>query len=414
MSDNIIKKLTFKAILSIALFSLFSIGLAQEVKPQESNLPETQNLTEEIEEIISPLRVVFFYSPSCGSCDEEKEALASITEIWADYISVEEKKVETVKVFEELILYEKHYEVKIDEPAVVFVGDQYLAGRKAILSQLEDIVAQEFAKGSVTFTQPNIDSENQSNNEEKLPSVIMNRFQSLTVGAVAIAGLLDGINPCAFTTIIFFLSMLAYLGKSKQQLAAVGIGFTVAVFVTYFLLGLGILGAIKAFSVSHGISTALAYVVAFLAFSLAGWSLLDSIRYIKTKSTKSITLGLPKSVKTKIHNVIRIGLTTRGMVVGSVSIGFLVALLESVCTGQVYLPTIVFVARAPGLHAGAIGYLLFYNLMFIKPLVIILIIAYFGVKSEYLGDFLNRHLAAFKFATAILFIGLGVLLLVTI
>jgi len=46
-----------------------------------------------------------------------------------------------------------------------------------------------------------------------------------------------------------------------RESAVVGVGFTAAVFVTYFLLGLGLLGAIKTFSVSRGISTGPAIAV---------------------------------------------------------------------------------------------------------------------------------------------------------
>jgi len=111
---------------------------------------------------------------------------------------------------------------------------------------------------------------------------------------------------------------------------------------------------------------------------------------------------------------IRTGLTTRGLVVGSLSVGFLVSILESLCTGQVYLPTIVFVARAPGLRASAIGYLLLYSLMFILPLVGILIVGYLGVKSEYMGNFLRRHLAIANLGMAALFAMLGVLVMATL
>ena len=81
--------------------------------------------------------------------------------------------------------------------------------------------------------------------------------------------------------------MLAYLGKTKRELAVVGVGFTAAVFVTYSLLGLGLLGAIKSFSVSHGISAALAFGVGILAFVLAGWSLVDFIRYRRSGRTSN-------------------------------------------------------------------------------------------------------------------------------
>jgi len=116
----------------------------------------------------------------------------------------------------------------------------------------------------------------------------------------------------------------------------------------------------------------------------------------------------------RIHRVIRVGLSTRGLAVGSVAVGVLVPLLESVCTGQVYLPTIVFVVRAPGLRADALAYLLLYNLMFIAPLVAILVIAYLGVRSDRLGHFLRRHLAAFKLAMALLFLSLGILVILTV
>jgi cytochrome c biogenesis protein CcdA len=121
-------------------------------------------------------------------------------------------------------------------------------------------------------------------------------------------------------------------------------------------------------------------------------------------------------VKDKIHKVIRAGLTTRGLVVGSLSVGFLVSILESLCTGQVYLPTITFivnVTRDSGTPAAAVGYLLLYNIMFIVPLLTILTLAYFGVKSETLGNLLRKRLAVAKIGMAILFAGLGVLVLLT-
>jgi len=105
--------------------------------------------------------------------------------------------------------------------------------------------------------------------------------------------------------------------------------------------------------------------VGVLAFVLAAWSLVDFVRYRRTRDTKKVTLGLPKSVKARIHKVIRAGLRTRNLLIGSLTVGFLVSVLESLCTGQVYLPTIMFVTRSPDLRTRAIGFLLLYNVMFI-------------------------------------------------
>ena len=71
---------------------------------------------------------------------------------------------------------------------------------------------------------------------------------------------------------------------------------------------------------------------------------------------------------------------------------------ESLCTGQVYLPTAYFVMKTPGMRAHAIGYLLLYNVMFITPLVVIFLMARFGAKSERLGDFLRRRPEVLKLA----------------
>jgi hypothetical protein len=355
-----------------------------------------------------------FYSPICPDCEPEIEALAAGERRWGPLIRVERRHLNNSEGFREFLVYEEHYGSKQNEIPKVFVGRQCLAGSKMIVNGLDEAIRQELAKGSVTFAPPRPEPAGPQRPPGGVPQEILARFRGFSVGAVVLAGLVDGINPCAFTTIVFLLSMLAYLGKSRRQLLAVGTGFTAAVFVTYFLLGLGILEVVKTFSVSHGISTALAYGVAVLAFVLAGWSLIDFIRYARTGDAKKVTLGLPKVVKSRIHKVIRVGLSTRGLIFGSVAVGFLVAVLESICTGQVYLPTIIFVARAPGLRADALGYLLLYNLMFILPLVAILTVAYFGVRSESLGGFLARHLGALKLALAVLFAGLGVLVLTTV
>ena len=130
-----------------------------------------------------------------------------------------------------------------------------------------------------------------------------------------------------------------------------------------------------------------------------------------------MTLGLPKKIKDKIHKVIRTGLTTRGLVIGSLSVGFLVSILESLCTGQVYLPIIMFINNITSdatTRATAIGYLLLYNVMFIVPLLATLALTYFGVRSETLGNLLRKRLALAKFAMAILFASLGLLVLLTI
>ncbi len=351
----------------------------------------------------APLRVVLFWSPTCGYCEDSKNALKAAAKKWGGRIQTESKDVSDLELLKVMLLYEDHYHSEEMHPPKVFVGESYIADDDKIGKGLDALITKELAKGSVTFVPK----------PEPQSSVFRDKFHSFRIGAICLGGLLDGINPCVFTTIIFLLSMLAYLGKTRRELAIVGVGFTLAVFLTYFLLGFAALKAIKIFSVNHGISRGLTYVVVALTFALAAWSFVDFVRYFRSGDVKKATLGLPKVVKSRIHNVIRTGLKTRGLLAGSFIIGVLVALLESLCTGQIYLPVLMIVAQDPELRSRAIGYLVLYNIMFILPLVVILVIAYFGVGSELMGRFLKKHLAAMKLALAILFAGLGVFLLVT-
>ena len=360
-----------------------------------------------------PLRVVLFYSPTCSGCDVvEGKALPEAKRRWGPRILVEKRNIDNIEVYCELLKYEDHYHSEENETLKVFVGDRYLAGPRDIVQKLSDSVAEELAKGSVTFGLTGRPGD-AGDPTSPVPAEITKRFLSFRVASVAAAGLLDGINPCAFTTIIFFLSLLASLGKSRREMVVVGCVFSAAVFSTYLLLGLGAFAAIKVLSVSHGISAILTYGVAALAFFLAAWSFVDFVRYAVTGDAGTMTLGLPASLKFRIRRTLSLGMRTRNLVVGSASVGCVVALLESVCTGQVYLPTIVFVTRDPNLRVNAIAYLVLYNLMFIAPLLGVFLVAYIGVGSERLGGFLRRHLAAFKLALAILFAGLGVLVLTT-
>lgn len=362
-----------------------------------------------------PLRIVYFHSPSCHDCHKVKQFLPQVVRRWQERITIELRSVDDINVFDELFKYEKHYGATVSAPPAIFVGDKALVGDKTIIKGLNAAIEQALAAGETTF-QPAVAVADEASQAEPatVPSEIRSRFESFGPGAVAIAGLIDGVNPCAFTTIVFFLSMLAYLKKTRREMLMVGVSFTVGMFAAYFLLGLGLLGAVKTFSVSHGLSSGLACGVGILAFALAGWSFIDAVRYLRSGDAKQVTLGLPDKVKGRIHKIIRNGLTTRGLVLGSLSVGFLVSILESLCTGQVYLPTIVFMTRAEGMRSAAVGYLVLYNLMFILPLVGILGMTYFGVQSKTLGNMLRKRLALAKFAMAGLFTGLGVLVMNTI
>jgi cytochrome c biogenesis protein CcdA len=127
-----------------------------------------------------------------------------------------------------------------------------------------------------------------------------------------------------------------------------------------------------------------------------------------------MTLAMPKQLRRIVNAVIRRGTGARALVLVALPVGAVVSLLELACTGQVYLPTIMSMLRVPEMAARAVLLLVLYNLMFVVPLVVVFLLAYFGMTSLRLSAFLKRHADAVKVATGVLFLALTLQLVVSL
>jgi cytochrome c biogenesis protein CcdA len=119
---------------------------------------------------------------------------------------------------------------------------------------------------------------------------------------------------------------------------------------------------------------------------------------------EDMALNLPKALRKRINATIHSTKKISGYHIGAFVTGLLVSLIELACTGQIYLPTIIFMSSVPSLRGKAMGYLLLYNVMFIIPLIIVFILAYYGTTSKQLSDFLKKHAAPVKLGMAVVFI----------
>ena len=150
----------------------------------------------------------------------------------------------------------------------------------------------------------------------------------------------------------------------------------------------------------------------FLLVCFSFYSFYDALIYWKHREASSIKLQLPMKIKQRIHKIIRKNVNVGNLALGAFAIGALVTILESVCTGQVYLPTIVFIARDDQ-NLTAWVYLFWYNLLFIFPLIIILFLAYKGVNSEALARFGEKNVIVVKSGLGLFFLGIALLMIFT-
>jgi hypothetical protein len=106
----------------------------------------------------------------------------------------------------------------------------------------------------------------------------------------------------------------------------------------------------------------------------------------------------------KIHALLKKGLNYHFLIPGIFCIGILVTILESVCTGQVYIPTLVLLSREYGASSRWFGYLLLYNCAFIVPLLFLFAVAYFGIGKSRLLKWSRRQIVIGKILLGTFFI----------
>lgn len=242
-------------------------------------------------------------------------------------------------------------------------------------------------------------------------------FERITLMAIIAAGLIDGINPCAFAVIVFFVSFLAAYKYNRREIILVGSAYCFSVFVAYVLIGLGLFNFLYAMRSFYYVMIGFKYLTIALCALFLVLSLYDFIIYTITKNHNKIVLQLSKSNKEYIHKVMRVFLKEKQssslrLVAAAVCVGFVVSLIEAVCTGQVYLPTIALILKESTAHFWrAMMYLLVYNLMFIVPLVLILVLSVLGYESSTFNGFFKKHLGLTKLLLCLLFLGLLLLLI---
>ena len=352
---------------------------------------------------------VLYYSDHCSHCLRfKKEVLPGLKEKYGARVRWGEVCVDQPDNLAMFWAVVKHYRGEDAKPYIpsMEVGDNILIGGEELRDNLTGALDEAIAKGEF------------GNGPRPSAQELKKEFSAFSASAVAGSGLIDGINPCAFAVIVFFISFLAVYGYSRAEIVVVGSAYCLGVFLAYMLIGLGILRALYALSGFYYAMKVFYYLMSAACFAFAALSVRDYLLYKKTGSAEGFALQLPQALKLKINKVM--GLLRRkdgsmGMgrlFAAAFVVGIMVSVIEAVCTGQVYVPTLAYIMKDPALRAKALAYLLLYNLMFIVPLVAVFALSLAGCSSERFSGFFKRRLGAAKLLLAALFAGLGVLLLV--
>jgi hypothetical protein len=345
----------------------------------------------------APLALTYYYTPGCRSCEEFLSVeIPRLEKSIGRRIAVSRRDLLDNRQFEELSAFAAAHGQALAAIPVLRAGDTLLQGDSAIREKLPALL-ESLAAGRAGPA---------STAASPTAATVSERLAVLTVIA---GGLIDGINPCAFTTLIFLLASLALAGRGRREVLVIGSLFSFAVFLSYFLIGLGLFTALRAAAAVSVVSVLLRWVLVGVLFVFAGLSMYD-YGLIRAGRPTEMLLQLPASFKKRIHATIRTRVRVAALAGSSLVLGFMVSIFEFACTGQVYLPVLGSLARMRRLDG--FGLLALYNFCFIVPLLIVFGVSYFGVSSGRIASFFQAHMGLVKVFLAVFFAGLAVFTLV--
>lgn len=212
---------------------------------------------------------------------------------------------------------------------------------------------------------------------------------------VIFTGLIDGINPCAFGVLLFFIAFLYTMRRSKQEVYKVGAVFIFMIFITYLLIGLGLLQAILISGVPHLFGKLSAVLMLILAII----NIKDYFFYGRWFSLRIPSFAAPM-IKKRMKNL------TMGSVI---ILGFLVGLCTFPCSGGIYIGILSLMAMQTTFFEG-LGLLLIYNVMFVLPLIVILAVANNEKVTKKINNWEEHNKKNMKLASGIVLLILAIIL----
>lgn len=216
--------------------------------------------------------------------------------------------------------------------------------------------------------------------------------------------LADSVNPCAIAVLAMVLmAILIQNPEKKKRVLYAGLAFVASVFIGYLLYGVIIVEFFNSFAGLLRENSGIIYNgLAILAMIIGALNIKDFFMYKKGSFATEMPIWMRPRVKKLIERIT----SPKGAFV----IGFLVTLFLLPCTIGPYI-------IASGLLSdlgiiGAIPWLIYYNLIFVLPMLIIVGIIYFSLsKVDEVSGWKERNIKILHLIAGILLFAVGFFLL---
>ncbi len=304
------------------------------------------------------ISVYYFYGQGCPHCARVEPFIAEMEQKYPLQIHKFDVYSDrsSLSVFEE---YCDMYGLPLGRRGVptVFVSDTYFVGDSPILEGFEEVVRKTL-KGSSSA-----DQVLEVKSPESLPPENISMGGGLSIFAITVAALVDAVSPCSIAILVFLIGARVLVADQRKRALKVGLAFCLSIFIAYFLFGLGLFTIVQA----SGFSGIFSLVVGLVAV-LAGILYLKDVFW---HGGGGSLVEVPRSLKPLLMKMLK-GVTSP---FGAFAMGFVVSCFELPCTGGPYLFILGQLANS-STRLQAVPLLLYYNFIFVSPLIIISLLLY--------------------------------------
>lgn len=217
---------------------------------------------------------------------------------------------------------------------------------------------------------------------------------------VILGALADSFNPCAWSALIFLVTTLVSIKASRKKMLKIGITYILTIFLCYLAIGIGLFRFLQ-YAPSNWADVL--YLVLGVIVIIAGLIELKDVFWYG----KGISLRIPHKSWDKIKSFM-----VKSTVPATITVAAMISVLEFGCTGGVYLPIITMIhSSIPGEVMIAFLYLTIYNLIFVLPLIIILVLVVNGFAYKKIEDFRKNNRRLMRLVSGLVMLLLGLWLL---
>ena len=218
-----------------------------------------------------------------------------------------------------------------------------------------------------------------------------------TLITVITTAAIDSINPCAIGVLILMISVMLGAKQSTSRMLLLGSLYVFSVLTIYFLAGLGLL---------YFLSTIPLWLTEYLSIAVGLLIVFAGILEIKDFFWygKWFSLAIPGRFVDKIHT-----LSNRVTIPGVMLLGAFVSAVELPCTGAPYLAIITMLSQY--FDSTAFLLLVLYNVVFVLPLIVILLLVAGGMKLHKIKSWKHKNKAYMRLLMGLLLIWLVWLLM---